>query len=277
MAQQELDLSINTEADEGAEDQHTEGDGKVCAHCSNPFTPKSAKAIYCSQRCRNAGNMKKRKLNGAPDQPTGSQPVKEEDDDRDDSMITSASSTKLHGSLRGLEAQSQYIITHQQGIINDLKAKRRDLEKKVETLTERATAAEKKLDRLDLEKELGIAEKSGLNGLSNNPLVQSIMNGIMPHAGPGIGKWLEQKLLGTPAEVPGMEGVEKLDEEAQANIKELNKWYAMQPKEVQDTFFTLIENLSHLKDEEIPGKLKQLNTLFTNGTPFKRTGTYGGF
>lgn len=280
MVQQELDLSINANA-EGAEAEHTDGDSKICAHCSKEFSPKSAKAIYCSQRCRNAGNMKKRKLNGVQNNATGDQPVKENNTDRDedqdnDNRHAPASSTQLHGSVKQLDAQAQYIITHQRDMINDLKTIRSKLEDKVEKLTERAVAAEKKLDRFDLEKEFGIAEKSGLNGLSNNPLVQTLMQHFAPAIAPALGAWAEKK-LGASTAAPGMEGIETLDAEAQENIKQLNQWYAKQTKDIQDSFFTLIESLSHLKDEEIPAKLKQLNALFTNGTtiPFRRAGSGG--
>lgn len=268
---------MDVEDAEIVEEVHDDGRTRCCDQCGKEYTFKSAKSKFCSDRCRNifGASTRKNKLNGA-DQPASDQGDHGIDDDQDEGTYAnqgkrSSSSTQLVSRLPGLRADAQYIIQHQQSTINDLKEIRSRLETKLEKVTDERNDFSKKLERYELERDLNISAKSGLNGLGENPMVMEIVKS----AAPALGAWVDKMLNGPPANAaaPGLEGVSP---EVQQQVTEISGWYAELEKENQDAVYSILDFFSKAAPDQLPKILQRINNLLKNGTAATSTRQYTG-
>lgn len=244
---------------------------RECDECKNEYVFKSEKSRFCSDKCRNLHGVKsrKQKMNGT----AANDQIDRDDYNQDDDHHRNDSSTKLVGSLKGLDVQSQYIITHQRDIITDLKEKRSKLETRVENLTTQRDELQKKLDRIELENSLGMAAKSGLNGISENPLVLKVLD----HVGPSLGAWLSKLAEGKGSGVSQLTGMENLSQDVQRQVMEISQWYTMQPEPVQQSVYAILDSFANAEPEkQLPMLLKQMTNLLKNGTSATSNRQYTG-
>lgn len=240
----------------------------VCKHCEKEYKAKTKRSVFCSDKCRALYGHKHKQMKGTPtDETTIDDPI--DDDDKDFSEDYSVRSenkgtsrVNLNASLRGLDAQSQYIISHQETSIQKLAAKNSRLEDKLERMTRERDDLRRQMDKIELEQKFDVAGKSGLNGISQNPVVLKLVE----HAAPALGAWLE-KIVSQPSPSQ-LTGTENLPQEVQTQIVMIGQWYGQLPPEVQKEIFNMIDTLADVEDIE---KLKKLlskiqTTIKINGT-----------
>jgi len=253
----------------------------ICGECGNNFsiTKYAPHKKYCSQSCRN--KAKRTKLNGTKketveDQTHDNPDIDDDDDDNDysqhrDTRSNGAggnrSTTRLNGSLRGLDAQSQYIILHQKESIDKLSTKNDKLHDKLDAAIKERDDLRRTLDKLELEKSFDVAGKSGLNGLSQNPVLLKLVE----HAAPALGMWLEQVI--TKPAASQLTGLESLTPEVQKQVTMISAWYGQLPLEVQKEVFEIIDAFADQEDPEkdpdrlkLKNLLKRVKTISKNGT-----------
>jgi hypothetical protein len=247
-----------------------EGNTRECDHCGTSYVFRSTKSKFCSDACRNKAGNKLRKQAGNHAQKPASDKSDDSYMEEADVMESAPQQTRLSGNLRGLDAQSQYIITHQQSIINDLKERRRSLERKLDETTTRKIELEKKLDRIELEQSLNISAKSGLNGLGENPMILKLLD----YAGPALGAWALKTVEGggSPAS-PQLTG---LTPEVQRQVDEISKWYASQPAENQALLYFILNTFAESDPEKLPALLERIQNLLKNGTATTSANQYTG-
>jgi hypothetical protein len=234
---------------------------RSCDECGREYAYKKSDSKYCSSTCRSTACRKGKSLGST-------------------SPMSKEEKTELKGgsliNLGTLPPHAQYIISHQEKENDRLQKRYDEALTKIETLQDEKNKLRDELATLKTDHRIEAIENAkpgGLAGLAENPVVQQ----LLPHIGPSLGRVLERFLL--PAEASQMVGIEGLDEEGQQQIQLISGWFSSLPKQGQAIVYTMIDMLSSMPKEKLPSSLTQIINLLQHGTTAiptpPQTGTFG--
>jgi hypothetical protein len=166
-----------------------------------------------------------------------------------------------------LPPAARFIISTLQSDISELKADKRDLATKVETITEERNKLKEEL------REIVLKKPSTLEGLSDSPIVKE----LIPHIGPALGNLINSFVNGKSATgMAGISGAESVSEETNQMLALIAQWFVSVDEAKQKMFFNLTRGLSEKSPEEQDTILKQLLNLIFNGVAFDQPGNKYG-
>lgn len=229
---------------------------RTCNECGKNYLAKLGTSKFCSDACK-LKNYRKRKSATGMNGP----------EDDIDSKPKNNVSGNVVSVIQGLSPQAQYIIGDQQKqnnrlqkLYDDEREARKKLKGKYEDLKEEHIRMQNdhRIETIENKK------PSGLAGLAESPLFPELMQ----HIGPALGmlaQGLVQKLSGIGN--GGLAGVEgQLDADVQNQIVEINKWYAVLPKQMQASVYDILVKFATQSPEQLPETLNRISNLLKNGT-----------